>query len=136
MLPLLWLLPILNSFPPPSLSAASTQAESGYASAYAPGVMESTVRYRLDYGVWRNPPPHDWYVVHGYVAAMDCSRVGEMATLTVYGRDYRVLIADCAGDDGPPDRFERMGVIVELDWKLWERLTDRHGRPLPVRLSG
>lgn len=50
------------------------------------------------------------------------------------GREYRVLIADCAGDDGPADRFSRNNIIVELDWGLWERLTARHGRPLEVGL--
>lgn len=109
--------------------------ETGYASAYAEGVFESTVRYRLENDVWRVPPPHDWYTAHGYVAAMDCSRVGEMATMLVGSREYRVLIADCAGDDGPPDRFEKMNVILEMDWRLWEKLTQAHGRPLLVSLS-
>jgi hypothetical protein len=58
-----------------------------------------------------------------------------MATMVVAGREYRVLVADCAGDDGPVDRFEKMGVILEMDWRLWERLTEAHGRPLSVSLS-
>ena len=97
--------------------------------------MDATVRYRLDNDVWRVPLPHDWYMVHGYVAAMDCSRVGEIAVMTVIGREYRVLIADCAGDDGPVDRFSKQGIILEMDWRLWEKLTGEHGRPLPVSLS-
>lgn len=104
----------------------------GYASAYAEGVMESVVRYRLDNDVWRVPPPRDWYTAHGYIAAMDCNHVGKMATLVVMRREYHVLVADCAGDDGPPDRFEKMGVVAELDWRLWARLTAEHGRPLPI----
>jgi len=108
--------------------------EYGYASAYAEGVMDATVRYRLDNDVWRVPPPHHWYTAHGYIAAMDCSRVGEMATMVVEGRRYRVLIADCAGDDGHPDRFADMGVILEMNWELWEK-HKTHGVPLRVGLS-
>lgn len=107
----------------------------GYASAYAEGVMGDVVSYRLEHDVWRNRPPYDWYTAHGYVAAMDCSTVGQMATLVdPGGREYRVLIADCAGADGPADRFSRNNIIVELDWELWLRLTERHGRPLEVGL--
>ncbi len=113
----------------------ATSVEWGYASAYAPGVMGEVVRFRMENGIWRNPPPRDWYTAHGYVAAMDCSTVGEMRTLVdVAGREYRVLVADCAGADGPVDRFSRDNIIVELDWSLWTRLTDLHGRPLEVGL--
>lgn len=97
--------------------------------------MDATVRYRLDSGVWWSRPPHDWYTAHGYIAVMDCKRVGEMARMWVGGRPYRVLIADCAGDDGPPDRFTEQDIILEMDWRLWERLTTEHGKPLPVRLE-
>ncbi len=47
---------------------------------------------------------------------------------------YDVLIADCAGADGPIDRFEKMGVILEMDWELWEK-HKAHGVPLRVGLS-
>lgn len=113
----------------------ATGEQWGYASAYAEGVMGEVIRYRLDNDIWRVTPPRDWYTAHGAIAAMDCSRVGEMTTIVdPDGREYRVLIADCAGADGPADRFEKMNVIVELDWGLWTRLTDEHGRPLEVGL--
>ncbi len=114
----------------------ATTEQHGYASAYAPGVMDEVIRYRLDNNIWRTPPPRDWYQAHGAIAAMDCSTVGQMATvIDPAGREYRVLIADCAGDDGPPDRFKRMNVILELDWELWQSLTAAHGRPLEVTLQ-
>ena len=113
----------------------ATAVEWGYASAYAEGVMDEVVRFRLDNDIWRVQPPHDWYLSHGAIAAMDCSRVGEMTTIVdTAGREYRVLIADCAGADGPADRFSRDNIIMELDWNLWTRLTDEHGRPLEVGL--
>lgn len=109
--------------------------ERGYASAYAPNVMAEVIRVRLDNGWWRNPLQRGWYQAHGAIAAMDCSRVGDMATLIAPdGREYRVLIADCAGDDGPADRFSSRGIIAELDWRLFEQLTAAHGRPLEIRM--
>ena len=117
------------------LSTPPEMIETGYASVYAPGVMDGVVALRHERDWWRVKPPHDWYTVAGYVAAMDCSRVGEVTTLHVPdGRRLPVLIADCAGDDGPPDRFSRLNIIVELDWGLWERLTAVHGTPLAVGL--
>ena len=109
----------------------------GYASAYAPGVMDATVRYRLDNDVWRVDPPIDWYTAVGYVATNDCAQVGSMATLVgPDGREYRVLVADCGGADGGAEWMTRHNIVVELDWRLWEALTARHGRPLAVELRG
>lgn len=120
----------------PSPAPAATDYLTGWASAYAPGVFEDTVRYRLDNDVWRVTPPWDWYYrTEGYVAVSDCARVGEMAILVAAdGHEYEVLIADCAGADGTPDWMRENAIIVELDARLWERLTARHGRPLAVEL--
>lgn len=110
-------------------------AQHGYASAYAPGVMEGVVATRFANDWWRNTPPRDWYTAAGYVAGMDCAKGGQMATLvTPDGREWPVLIADCAGNDGPADRFTRNNIIAELDWRLFERLTAIHGRPLSITL--
>lgn len=117
-----------------SLGYRPDRVVKGYASAYAEGVFEATIRYRLDNDVWRVPPPVDWYTAHGYIASMDCSHVGRMAVLVVEGREYRVLVADCAGDDGPVDRFEKMNVVAELDYDLWRRLTAEHGKPLRIEV--
>lgn len=120
----------------PETARTSPVVETGFASAYDQGVMERVVmdRYRLD--MWRNEPPRDWHDVDGYIAAMDCGRVGQVTTM--YGPDgtaYSVLIADCAGDDGPADRFDRHNIILELDGRLWATLTAAHGKPLEVSLK-
>lgn len=120
---------------PPPAPAVNAGTASGYASAYAPGVFEATVRYRLDNDLWRVTPPRDWYTAHGYVATNDCAQVGRMATLVAPdGREYRVLVADCGGKDGGSDWMTVNNVVVEMDWRLWERLTAAHGRPLAVEL--
>ena len=101
-------------------TTATTERIEGYASAYGPGVMEGVVALRFEQDIWRVEPPGDWYTVAGYVAAMDCARVGEVTTLAgPDGREWPVLIADCAGADGEPGRFEERGIIVELDWRWW-----------------
>ena len=103
----------------------------GWASAYAPGVMEATVAARMEHGYWFTPPPRNWYEAAGYVAVNDCTRVGEMATLIdPGGREWRVLVADCGGADGGSDFMTRNNIIAELDARLWQRLTAEHGRPL------
>jgi hypothetical protein len=112
-------------------------AVAGWASAYDPGVMDATVAYRMDHGLWFTSPPHDWYTVAGYIAVNDCKRVGETATLIdPGGREWRVLVADCAGDEPGAGAawMTANNIIVELDAGLWQRLTATHGRPLRVEL--
>jgi len=107
----------------------------GYASAYAPGVFENVVAYRLENRLWRNIPPSEWIYADGYIATNDCSQVGLMAVLVdPAGNEHRVLIADCGGDDGGAAWMTKNRVVAELDWALWERLTAAHGRPLEVEL--
>lgn len=112
----------------------ATVEQRGWASAYDTGVMEDVIRTRFANDWWPNVPPRGWYESHGAIAAMDCSRVGQMATVIVAGREYRVLIADCAGNDGPPDRFSKDNIILEMDAEMFEQLTAQHGRPLEVSL--
>lgn len=115
--------------------ALPVEGRHGYASAYAPGVFEAVVRYRLDNDLWRTPPPLDWYQAAGYVATNDCADVGRMMTLTAPdGRAYRVLAADCGGRDGGAAWMTENRIVVELDARLWAELTAAHGRPLEVTL--
>ena len=113
-------------------------AVGGWASAYSPGVMDATVAARMEHGYWFTEPPHNWYQAAGYIAVNDCRRVGEMATLIdPGGREWRVLVADCGGDEGPgqgADWMTQNGIVAELDAGLWERLTAAHGRPLRVEV--
>ena len=106
----------------------------GWASAYAPGVMDEVIIYRFATGLWRTPPPRDWYTAAGAIATNDCRQVGQMLTLIAPdGRDYLVLVADCAGRDSTRWMTENR-IVAELDARLWERLTAEHGRPLEVTL--
>lgn len=117
---------------------ANPEMLTGYASAYAPGVMGEVVRTRFDNGWWPVKPVRNWYESHGAIAVADCRRVGEMATLIdSAGREYRVLIADC-GERGKPGEgghwMRENRIVAELDWRLWQRLTAEHGRPLEIGL--
>ena len=109
----------------------------GWVSAYAPGVMEEVVRYRLDTDLWRNPLPRDWYTTAGAIATNDCAQVGQVVTLvTPDGREWPVLVADCGGggDGIGSDWMTKHGIVAELDWRLWTKLTEIHGRPLEISL--
>ena len=110
-------------------------AVGGWASVYSPGVMDATVSYRMEHGLWYSPPPLGWYQAAGYIAVNDCRRVGEMATLVdPGGRAWRVLVADCGGADGGVAWMTVNSIVAELDAGLWERLTAEHGRPLRIEV--
>ncbi len=107
----------------------------GWASAYAPGVMNEVIRYRLDTDLWRNPLPRDWYTTAGAIATNDCNQVGQVVTLvTPDGREWPVLVADCGGNDGGAQWMTENRIVAELDWDLFTRLTAIHGRPLSITL--
>jgi hypothetical protein len=125
----------------PETRASSTAAAvSGWASAYAPGVFEDVVRHRFANDWWPVQPQLDWYIrAQGYIATNECRDVGRMATLIdPSGREWRVLIADC-GERGKPgegqDWMTRNRIIAELDWRLFERLTELHGKPLRIEVA-
>ena len=107
----------------------------GWASAYAPGVMENVITYRMAYDIWpHGAPPVDWYTVAGAIATNDCRQVGSvMHLIAPDGRAYRVLVADCAGADSAAWMTD-CNIVAELDARLWQTLTERHGRPLEVEL--
>ena len=106
----------------------------GWASAYSEGRMEEVVRYRLDNDLWRVPPAADWYTTAGQIATNNCAQVGQIMTLIdPAGREWRVLVADCAGRDSAGWMTDN-SIIAELDWRLWLELTERYGRPLEVSL--
>ncbi len=119
----------------PAPAAPEPSGVTGWASAYAPGVMAEVITYRRANGLWRNPLPVDWYTAAGYIATNDCSQVGQMLTLvTPDGRARRVLVADCAGRDGGSEWMTRNRIAAELDYKLFTELTAAHGRPLAIEL--
>jgi hypothetical protein len=111
----------------------------GWASAYAPGVMTEVIQVRFENDWWPNTPPRNWYESAGAIATNNCRDVGRMATLIdPGGREWRVLIADC-GERGKPgegqDWMEQNRIVAELDWRLWERLVSEHGRPLRIEVA-
>jgi hypothetical protein len=113
---------------------ANPEMLTGYASAYAPQVMEDVVRFRLENRLWRHIPPSRWIYADGYIATNNCRQVGLMVTLIdPAGEAHEVLVADCAGRDSTRWMTENR-IIAELDWQMWERLTAAHGRPLEVGL--
>ena len=128
-------LPLILAILWPAPAPVEPSGVTGWASAYAPGVMEATVTYRLENGLWWNTPPSRWIYADGYIATNDCRQVGSMMTLIdPAGNEYAVLVADCAGDDGGAAWMTRCNVVAELDAALWQTLTAAHGRPLRVEL--
>lgn len=112
----------------------------GVASFYARGKMEATVRARQRL----HDLPRLLPAVHGYVAVLDCTQIGQVVYLRPIGTQQweRFLVADCAGiSDGGAvwmRRGARIGrvhypILVETDWRTaqeWGR-----GRPFLVEVQ-
>lgn len=100
----------------------------GWASAYAPGVMERVAWYH-----WGNLPPSHAFT--GMAAVYDCRRIGDIIWLRPGAGDWEpILVADCAKRGGPAQAWMLTNnILVELDWQTWQRWQPyRTGRGLPV----
>jgi hypothetical protein len=96
-----------------SVAIALTLIASGAASRYDPGVFERTVRVRQGY----SSLPRSGY--SGYIALLDCSRVGEIVWVCFEDDSCtRLLVADCAGiKDGGAAWMRRGGYAGEVDYE-------------------
>lgn len=98
--------------------------ETGYASWYAPGVMERVVATRQRWGQL----PGDVTRYDGFVAVRECGDIGtELWIKPARGERYELfLAADCAA---PPayQWMVRGGILVEVDADTRERWGLRHG---------
>lgn len=70
------------------------------------------------------------------MATNDCSQVGEVLTLIAPdGKRHKVLVADCGGGaDGGSSWMTKNNIVAELDWRLWSKLIEKHGKPLEIGL--
>lgn len=85
----------------------------GWASQYSPGVMERVIPRQQRYGHLPSVLP----IVDGYVAVLDCRRMGEVVLLRRRGDQewLRFFVADCAGDNRTRAWMLRNNILVELD---------------------
>ena len=57
--------------------------------------------------------------VSGYIATLDCSKVGSFAWIKINDSDWlRVRVFDCLGGDGNPSWWRENRVIGEIDYYL------------------
>ena len=95
---------------------------SGFASQYAPGVMESVVRVRQS-GRTAMDLPAVLPAVDGFVAMEDCAMIGQI----VYIRPKRktewdsFLVADCSGHSETSAWMERNNILVEFGYNAAKR---------------
>jgi hypothetical protein len=110
--------------------------ETGWASAYADGVMEGVVRHRFANDWWPVQPDRDWYTVAVYAATTDCREVGRIVLMRPVGMTQwqRALVADCGGNDSISWMLSN-SIIAELDAGTFERWTTAHGRPLRIEVA-
>ena len=90
------------------------------ASHYSAGVMPEVIQNRQA-GITAADLPEILPSVHGYVAVLDCERIGEVIWLAPIGEEFEsFLITDCAmpfGTDGAAEWMVRYNVQVEVDYE-------------------
>jgi len=100
------------------LAILSFIADSGGASQYDPGLMERVIANRQGY----SQLPADLPAVDGYIAVVDCARLGEVWLVKPVGGSWETMfVADCAGphlrDDGMTggEWMLENNVLMEID---------------------
>ena len=88
---------------------------SGWASQYAPNVMDRVVRVRQS-GRTAMDLPAVLPAVDGFVAMEDCAMVGEIVFIRPKGESHwdSFLVADCSGHAKTSAWMERNNILVEL----------------------
>lgn len=92
----------------------ATLIASGLATSYAPDVMDEVVSNRVRWG-------HIEEGGVGYVALLDCDRIGDLVLLEHGDVVIPVMVADCAAQHDRA-RLVKRGFAVDLSWELAERL--------------
>lgn len=108
-----------------ALGAITTRVEErGYLSRYDLVPTAATIQYRKDMG----EIPHDLTPYDGVVAVYDCSRIGDEAVLEANGKEFDVMVFDCAGvADGGAAWMERNNIVAEIGYYMHEKNPDLLG---------
>jgi len=90
----------------------------GRASQYSPGVMQEVIRNRQAWG----QIPDDLSAYDGFVAVLDCSKIGEEIMLKPeHSSNWeKFLVVDCAGSDAV-DWMKSNNILVEVDYSTARR---------------
>ena len=105
---------------------------SGWASQYAPNVMDRVVRVRQS-GRTAMDLPAILPAVDGFVAMEDCAMVGEIVFIRPKGSTKwdSFLVADCSGHSKTSAWMKRNNILVELgDPEMYDTV----GRGLEIEL--
>ena len=118
------------------LTLVASLVVSGWASQYAPNVMERVVRTRQA-GRTAHDLPLDLSGIDGFVAIVDCDRIGEVVQIRAEGsREWEsFLVSDCSGSAKVTDWMVRNGILVELDWPTVVRWNGQKGRGIRVEVK-
>lgn len=87
--------------------------------------MAQVVSNRQSWGQLPSPLPS----VDGFIAVLDCGRIGETWLLRPQGRDWETfLVTDCAGDLETVKWMQNNNILAEVDYPTAERwATIGHG---------
>lgn len=92
----------------------------GTASQYSPGVMERVVKTRQS-GRTARDLPRELPPVDGYIAVLECNRIGEIWRVFYKERWESFLVADCAGSDATRRWMTQNNILIEVDYLTAKR---------------
>jgi hypothetical protein len=109
---------------------------SGWASQYAPGVMERVIRIRQS-SVTSKDLPMELPSVFGFIAMESCDRIGDIIYLRPEGtnRWYSFMVADCSGHAETTAWMKNNNILVELWYPAVEPFGGRRNRGIRIEMK-
>jgi len=90
---------------------------SGIASQYSQGVMMSVARTRQAGLTAYSLPMQIPSRVSGFIAVVDCQRIGEIVRVRYNEYDEYLMVADCSGHQETTNWMERNNIIMEIGYE-------------------
>jgi hypothetical protein len=101
--------------------ASSAECERGVLSQYAAAPTRAVISNRSVPGRTAYTLPANHADYDGYIAVLDCARIGEVVDVRWNGNTARLLVFDCAGDAATRDWMRSGNVIGEVSFDVAQR---------------
>ena len=104
-----------------ALLASSAECEMGVLSHYDGAPTRAVIANRSVPGRTACTLPANHADYDGYIAVLDCARIGEVVDVRWRGHAARLLVFDCAGDSATRAWMLRGNVIGEVSFDVAQR---------------
>ena len=104
-----------------ALLASSADCERVTLSQFAERPTRAVIANRSVPGRTAHTLPANHADYDGYIAVLDCDRIGDVVTVRWNGHTARAVVFDCAGDSATRAWMRRGNVIGEVDYDTAKR---------------